>query len=271
MRECPGRKGLIRSRALMITVTTLLALAPAAQAMHPLISEDAETQGPGGVLVESNINYLKDNEFKSSAVIVAVTAGIGETMDAAVEMPYLSLRPSAVTGNSESGLSDVVFKFKHRFYERDKKAAERDQFEPTLAYQVMFSQPTGNDASGLGAGRSRWGARVISTTEWKSVEINANIGYESSGQALRRGNFTFDDAVLLSLAAKYDRTKPWEPVVELAVIRTKEKDVFTRMVTALAGLIYEPSEHFYADAGVRIGLNEHSGDYGLLAGFGYKF
>jgi hypothetical protein len=255
----------------MIAITLLLALAPAAQAMHPLLSEDAETQGPGGVLVESNINYLKDNEFKSSAVIVAVTAGIGETMDAAVEMPYLSLRPSAVTGDSESGLSDVVFKFKHRFYERDKKAGERDQFVPTLAYQVLISQPTGNDEKGLGAGRSRWGARLISTTEWESVEINANIGYESSGRALRRGNLTFDDAVLLSIAAKCDWKKPWEPVVELAVVRTKDIDVFARMATALVGLIYEPSEHFYADAGVRIGLNEHSEDYGLLAGIGYKF
>jgi hypothetical protein len=271
MWECSGREGLNRLRALMIAITTLLTLAPAAQAMHPLVTDDAETQGPGGVLVESSINYLKDNEFKSTVVPVAVTVGIGKTMDVAVEMPYLSLRPSSATGNNESGLSDVFFRFKHRFYEQEKKSGGNDQFEQSLAYQVAFSQPTGNEEKGLGAGRSRWGARLISTMEWESVEINANIGYESSGQALRRGNFTFDDAVLLSLAAKYDRTKPWEPVVELAVVRTKGKDIFTRMVTALAGLIYEPSEHFYADAGVRIGLNEHSEDYGLLAGFGYKF
>jgi len=65
--------------------------------------------------------------------------------------------------------------------------------------------------------------------------------------------------------------KPWEPVVELSVFRVKEPDAARRIVNALVGMIYEPSEHFYVDAGIRIGLNEDSEDYGLLAGFGYKF
>jgi hypothetical protein len=249
----------------------LVFLHTAAWAMHPLISDDSGTQGPGGVLIESNINYLKDNEFKSTAVPVAVTVGIGETMDAVVELPYLWLHPSAVTGNDESGFSDVVFKFKHRFFEREEKRREREKFEQSLAYQILYSQPSGNEEKGLGAGTARWGARLISTTEWESIEINANLGYESSGKALRRGNFTFDDAVFLSIAAKYERPKPWEPVVELTVIRVKEPDTLTRIVTSLVGLIYEPSEHFYIDAGIRVGLNVNSEDYGLLAGFGYKF
>ena len=260
------------SRVVRIVVMIALVMAPVtAQAMHPLITDDTGTQGPGGVLVESNVNYLKDNQFKSTAVPVAFTAGIGETMDAAFEIPYLWLYPSPATGDDENGFSDVLFKFKHRFYEREKKAGEHEQFELSLAYQVAFSQPMGREEKGLGAGTARWGARLISTTEWESVEINANIGYESSGKALRRGNFTFDHAVALSIAAKYERAKPWEPVVELAVIRIKETDVYSRIANALVGMIYEPSEHFYVDAGVRVGLNANSEDYGLLAGFGYKF
>jgi hypothetical protein len=258
-------------RVLLIMTVILAVIAPSAKATHPLISDDTETQGPGGILVESNINYLKDNEFKSTVVPVVVTVGIGITMDAAVEMPYLSLHPSSATGRNESGLSDVFFRFKHRFYEREKTAGERDPFEQSLAYQVAFSQPTGSEEKGLGAGTARWGARLISTTEWESVEILANVGYESSGSALRRGNFTFDHAVAMSIAAEYERSKPWEPVVELAVVRVKEPAVFTRIATALVGLIYEPSEHLYIDAGIRIGLNVHAEDYGLLAGFGYKF
>jgi hypothetical protein len=269
MRECFGREYGMRLRVLLIIILTVNA--QPAQAMHPLFSDDTGTQGPGGVLVESSVNYLKDNEFKSTVVPVAVTVGIGETMDAAVEMPYLSLHPSTATGNNESGLSDVFFRFKHRFYEQEKKSGGRDQFEQSLAYQVAFSQPTGSEEKGLGAGTARWGGRLISTTEWESVEINANLGYESSSKALRRGNFSFDHAVAMSIAAKYERLKPWEPVVELAVIRVKVPDTFTRIATALVGLIYEPSEDFYVDAGIRIGLNANSEDYGLLAGFGYKF
>jgi len=271
MRERLGREYGIRLCVLLIMTMILAVIAPPAQAMHPLVTDDTGTQGPGGVLVESSINYLKDNEFKSTVVPVAVTLGIGETMDAAVEMPYLSLRPSPATGNNESGLSDVVFRFKHRFYEQEKKSGGRDQLEQSLAYQVAFSQPTGNEEKGLGAGKSRWGGRLISTTEWEAVEINANLGYESSGRALRRGNFTFEHAVAMSVAAKYERSKPWEPVVELAVVRVKETDVFSRIANALVGLIYEPSEHFYVDAGIRVGLNASSEDYGFLAGFGYKF
>jgi hypothetical protein len=271
MRECFGRAYAMQLPVLLLTVMILTMIAPPARAMHPLVTDDAGTQGPGGVLVESSINYLKDNEFKSTVVPIAITVGIGETMDAAVEMPYLSLRPSPATGNNESGFSDVFFRFKHRFYEQEKKSGGRDQFEQSLAYQVAFSQPTGNEEKGLGAGKSRWGARLISTTEWESVEINANLGYVSSGKALRRGNFSFDDAVSLSIAAKYERPKPWEPVVELAVTRVKEPDAVTRITTVLVGLIYEPSEKFYLDGGVRAGLNERSEDYALLAGFGYKF
>ena len=249
----------------------LLFLPAAAWAAHPLIGEDTGTQGPGGVLIESNFNYLKDNEFKSTAVPLTLTIGIGETMDIVAEMPYLWLHPSPVTGTNESGFSDVVFKFKHRFYEKEKTDGAKGQVEQSFAYQVLFAQPTGDEDKGLGAGTSRWAARLISTTEWESFEINANLGYESSGRALRLGNFTFDDAVLLSVAAKYERPKPWEPVVELAMIRVKEPDTLTRLLTALVGLIYEPSEKFYVDAGVRVGLNESSEDYALLAGFGYKF
>ena len=256
---------------LMIMTVILAAIDPPAHAGHPLLTDDAETQGPWNILVESSINYLKDNEFKSTVVPVAVTVGIGETMDVAVEMPYLSLHPSQATGNNESGLSDVFFRFKHRFYEHEKKGGGRDQFEQSLAYQVAFSQPTGSEEKGLGAGKARWGARLISTTEWESVEISANLGYESSGKALRRGNFSFDHAVAMSIAAKYERSKPWEPVVELSVVRVKETDVFSRMANVLVGLIYEPSEKFYLDGGVRAGLNERSQDYALLAGFGYKF
>jgi hypothetical protein len=192
-------------------------------------------------------------------------------MDIGVEFPYLLLRPSAATGQPESGFSDVNFKFKHRFYEQEKKDGDHGQIERSLAYQVAFSQPTGREELGLGAGTARWSARLLGTTEWESTEFSANLGYDSSGKALRRGNFFFDHAVSLSVTAKYERPKPWEPVAELAVIRVKGADGFERIATALAGIIYEPTERYYIDAGVRVGLNERSEDYALLAGFGYKF
>ena len=59
--------------------------------------------------------------------------------------------------------------------------------------------------------------------------------------------------------------------MEFAMTRKKGPDAVSRIATALVGLIYEPSEKFYLDGGVRAGLNERSEDYALLAGFGYKF
>jgi hypothetical protein len=258
--------------SLFVTVFSIsLGLAIPAFASHPLITDDTGTQGTGAVLVESNINYLKDNEFRSTVVPLAITAGISETMDAGVEIPYLLLRPSAVTGQPERGLSDVNFKFKHRFYAMEKKGGEQGVYEYSLAYQIAYSQPTGDEEKGLGAGVARWSARLMGTTEWASTEMSANLGYDSSGQALRRGNLFFDYAVSLSVTAKYEGPKPWEPVVELSVIRVKGADGYERLVSALAGIIYEPSEKYYIDAGVRVGLTEQSEDYALLAGFGYKF
>ena len=168
----------------------------------------------------------------------------------ASRFPTFCLRPSKATGQPQSGFSDVNFKFKHRFYEREKKDGNADQVERSLAYQVAYSQPTGREDLGLGAGIARWSARVLGTTELESTEFSANLGYDSSGKALRRGNFVFDYAVSLSITAKYERPKPWEPVVELSVIRVKGLDGYERIATALAGMIYEPSERFYVDAGV---------------------
>ena len=269
----PGtlQAAVMRGLAGIGVVIMLVTMPVVARAMHPLITDDTGTQGKGAVLVESNVNYTKNNEFRSTVVPLALTAGINETMDIGVEVPYLLLRPSAATGQPESGLSDVNIKFKHRFYEREKKEGEHDQSERSLAYQIAFSQPTGREELGLGAGVARWSVRLLGTTEGESTEISANLGYDSSGKALRRGNFSFDNAVSLSVTAKYERPKPWEPVAELVVIRVKNADGYDRIAMALAGIIYEPSERFYVDAGVRFGLNERSEDYALLAGFGYKF
>jgi len=257
--------------ASVFVLLAVLSLATPVPAMHPLATDDTGTQGPGGVLIESSFNYLKDNEFRSTVVPLALTAGIGKTMDIAVEIPYLWLRPSAVTGQPQSGLSDVLFKFKHRFYEQGEEKGGAEEAERSLAYVIGFSQPTGREDLGLGAGRPRWNARLIGSTALEPVEIIANLGYDSEGKALRRGNFVFDYAVSLSVAVEYERTEPWEPVVELTVIRVKGAAGYERLATALAGIIYEPSERYYLDAGVRVGLNERSEDYALLAGFGYKF
>jgi hypothetical protein len=247
-------------------------LAPAlASAGYPLASEEPETQGKGAVMFESNVNYLKDNEFRSTAVPLAITMGINETMDLGVEMPYLWLRPSGATGQPQSGFGDVLLKFKHRFYGGDIKNDKGEKSEYELGYMVTLSQPTGREELGLGAGTERWSARLLGFTEGESVEIIANMGYDSSGRALRRGNFSFDYAVSGSIAVEYARSKPWEPVAELAVVRVKGVDGYERIVTALVGMEYEPSESFYVAAAVRVGLNEQSEDYALLAGFGYKF
>jgi phage-related protein len=269
--HCTLQEAIMRRLAGIGAVIMLYAVTGTAWAMHPLVTDDPGTQGKGAVLVESNISYLKDNEFRSTVVPIALTVGISETMDAGVESPYLFLRPSAATGNPESGFSDVNVKFKHRIYEREKKNGEHEQSERSLAYQVAYSQPSGSEEKGLGAGTARWSVRLMGTTEGESTEVSANLGYDSSGKALRRGNFFFDYAASLSVAAKYERPKPWEPVVELSVVRVKGGDGYERLASALAGIIYEPSDQYYVDAGIRIGLNERSEDYALLAGFGYKF
>ena len=253
-------------------VLCALLLAPAiVSAGYPLAGEEPETQGKGAVMVESNVNYLKDNEFRSTVVPLAVTMGINDTMDVGVEMPYLWLRPSGATGQPQSGFGDVFFKFKHRFYEGHIKNDKGEKTEYALGYMVSFGQPTGREELGLGTGTERWSARLLGFTEGEYVEIIANLGYDSSGKALRRGDFVFDYAVSGSIAVEYARSKPWEPVAELAVVRVKGEDGYERIVTALVGMEYEPSESFYAAAALRVGLNAQSEDYALLAGFGYKF
>ncbi|HLE41745.1 MAG TPA: transporter [Nitrospirota bacterium] len=247
-----------------VAVILILLLVPAAAwAAHPLDVEDAETEGKGRYSLEFTGDYVKDNGMTSTETTVTITAGAAEDTDLSLEVPYLLLNPSPETGRHEAGFSDLRLKLKHRFYETPD--------EQSLAYLIHADLPTGDEKKGLGSGKVEWGGRLIGTKEWDRLELHLNAGYESHGSALKKGDFTLEYAVSYGLAAEYEITEPFELVVEVSGERRKQDGQFSRPLFLLGGAIYELSESWYVDVGLRAGLNTDAEDYALLAGVAYGF
>ena len=110
-------------------------------AMHPLGVDDTGTEGKGNFLFELTGDYAKDASLKATTETAIITAGASEHMDISLEVPYLLLDPSPVTGEFASGMGDVRIKLKQQLFENEVKQS--------MAYQFYAYLPTGDEEKGL--------------------------------------------------------------------------------------------------------------------------
>jgi hypothetical protein len=111
----------------------------------------------------------------------------------------------------------------------------------------------------------------MGTEEWDRVRLHVNAGCGSPGPALEKGDATSAYVIFYGIAAEYKLGAPLLFVSELYAETSKEAGTFSRPQFALAGVIYEMSDSWYVDAGVRAGLNKDAEDYTVRAGVGYAF
>jgi hypothetical protein len=161
----------------------LLALAPRAEAAHPLITDDTGTQGKGKSQLELNGEYGSDHETslgvesteRTIEAAATLSHGIIDSLDAVLGVPYLWAEgretditiPDSIHA-SKKGLTDISFEVKWLFFEREGVS---------LAVKPGISAPTGSERKGLGAGKYGFSTHLIATRERGPLAFHANLGY----------------------------------------------------------------------------------------------
>jgi hypothetical protein len=248
----------------------MLLLTPvAAWAAHPLGVEDTGTEGKGNYLFEITGDYTKDNDLKSARLVTGITAGAGEHVDLTLEVPYVMLDPSPVTGLNERGEGDARVKFKQQLFENEVRQS--------MAYLIYVDIPTGNHLKGTGTNNVLWGVMLIDSQECRNNALRMNVGYEVLGRDIKDGHYADNYAIRFGLSAEHKLTESFRFLTEFAGESRKETNTeadihsYSRPFTFLAGVIYDISKSWYVDLGARAGLNKYAEDYTALAGTALRF
>ena len=263
----------VRAGTVLLGVLFWFALIPAAHAAHPLITDDAGTQGRGKFQFEldNQISYKKDNPQNDDGTSTTVkttaaemklmaTYGIVDTVDLVLGVPYQWQRVETDgAGISKTdGLADVSLEVKWRFFEKDGLS---------LAVKPGVTLPAGDKDKGLGTGRTGYTFFFIATKEWDPLAFHVNLGY-------RRNENSVDqryDIWHASIAAEWKLRKNLRLVANTGVERNTDRTSSINPAFVLGGVIYSLTDNFDLDLGVKGGLTPVDPDYTLLAGVTYRF
>jgi hypothetical protein len=252
-------------KIVMGVLAVLFGLAGKAHAAHPLITDDAGTQGKGKAQLEFIGEYdheKKDGVTTDSLVaptIPVISYGMNEATDIVFGISYQNIRTSDLQNTTTvDGISDASIEAKWRFYENDGLS---------FALKPGITLPTGNDEKGLGAGRSTSHLFFIATKEVKPWAFHFNLGY------IRNDN-KVDEKIDLwhaSLAGVVDVFKNLKAVANIGMEKDRGNASKADPGFILGGFIYSISENLDLDIGIKMGFNNHGTDYSIPAGITWRY
>lgn len=259
----------MKAAVLIVGLSVAITLSGEVFAAHPLITDDAGTQGKGKAQLEFVGEYGVDKEEggteKSFAIPTSpfLSYGITDAMDIVFSMPYASVRvEDGGTTAAARGATDLTLELKARFYEKDGLS---------FAVKPGVSIPTGDEEKGLGNGKLSYSAFLIATKEIDSWAFHANAGYIRNEYKLQ----TDEDANRMdiwhvSVAAQVEVVENFSIAGNIGIERNSDKSSEVDPAFALVGFIYTVTEHFDIDLGLKAGLNKPETDTAVLAGVTWR-
>lgn len=259
-----GCKGFMR----LILFYVVMVMPAASWAAHPLITDDAGTQGKGKFQLELNGQYDSDKEtvegvsVKTTGGQVAATlsCGIVNNVDLVLSLPYQwgKVEENESTAYNEKGISDMVVEAKWRLFEKDGFS---------LALKPGISIPNGDDEKGLGTGEVGYHLFVIGSKEIAPWAFHANIGY------IRNENEVFERENIwhASLATTWEAVRNLKLVANIGMERNPDDSADNHPAFIIGGVIYSVTENLDVDFGIKYGLNTSETDYSLMAGMAFRF
>ena len=253
----------------VLSVMGFFMMTSAAFAGHPLVTDDAGTQGKDKGQVEVGVSFFNDKDkvdeattFKAEGggATVGVTVGLLDNLDIILIVPYAwhTHDQNDTRMARADGLSDITFDAKWRFFEKDGWA---------LALKPGISLPSGDEDKGLGAGRSTYRIFLIGTKEFEPVAFHANVGYirnENNMEARK-------DLWHASVAAEVKVIKGLKLLANVGMERNPDPATDNYPAFALGGISYDISERITVDAGIKYGLTSPETDWTYLTGLTIKF
>lgn len=259
---------LLKRFAEMVVLCAVLVLPVSSWAAHPLITDDAGTQGKGKFQLEVNGQYDRDKEPVAGVTVKSTGGEAGATLsygivgdvDLVLSLPYVwgAVEEDGVVVYDEKGVSDATVEAKWRFFEKDGLG---------FALKPGISFPTGDDEKGIGTGKTGYRLFLIGSKEVTRWAFHANLGY------IRNENKA-EEAVDLwhvSFATTYAIVNDLKLVANVGSEKNPDKAGDNDPAFLIAGVIYSVNENFDIDAGVKYGMNSSETDLSLMAGMAFRF
>lgn len=231
-------------------------------AAHPLITDDAGTQGKGKFQVEMTFEHQREtgegatewaDEFKTT-----ITYGAFENIDLVVGIPVDKITADSGVRSSAAGLSDISLEVKWRFFESEGLS---------LALKPGISIPSGDSARGLGAGELGPSMFFIATKELDPFAFHVNIGYARNSNEIGEK----EDIWHTSAAAEYKALNWLRLVANAGAEGSREQGTDTPEAFILGGFIFSVADNLDLDVGAKGIYTDSSDGYSILGGITYKF
>ena len=233
----------------------LVALPIAAQAAHPLITEDTATQGRGNAELEIGNALARDGADRSYELGPQLSYGLLPQLDAILRPTWLDQRSTigAATTHARSA-GDTAADLKWRFFARDKLS---------LAARAGVNAPTGDADRGLGSGKPTYHGLLAASIDLAPFALHANTGYTRN----RADSMARRDLYHASAAAMWtlDATRRLL-LAELSADTNVDIRRSTPPAVARVGAIYTVKKGFDIDLGYQTRLNWSATSRELLIG-----
>jgi hypothetical protein len=140
-----------------------------AHAAHPLITEDAGTQGAQRYQLEVFAEQLEERATGRDRKVYTgiLSYGIAGTADVQAAVPWYRSGPD--------GVGDASLDLKWRFYERNALG---------FALKPGITLPTGGERDGRGTGKLTWGALLVVSYAPGAIAVHAHAGYRRNENKL---------------------------------------------------------------------------------------
>ncbi|SRR6266567_2037784 len=238
-----------------LRIGLMFCLPAVAYAAHPLISEDAATQGSGGFELEIGNAWSRDDVMRSYELGPQLSYGVTKELDAIIRPTWLDVRFNGDEDRTRSrGAGDTAFDAKWRFWEG--RAIN-------LAVRAGVTAPTGDAARGLGAGKPTYHALLVASFDATPFAVHSNIGYarNRADPAERR------DLYHASAALLWTASESWRLLLaDIAADSNVDRSAFTWPAVWRAGAIYTIRKGFDLDIGSQVRLNRAAPSHVFLLG-----
>ena len=229
----------MRKTLACVSTLFLVGFKQPADAAHPLVTEDSDTQGRGNSQIELNTDRARFAGETGRVAAFTYSHGATDALDLYGNLP--------VSLASPSGKGDVSFGAKWRFRQGERTS---------LAFKPELFLATGNASKGLGNGSASLGFTLIASHGAGRWGFDGNIGLTANRyREPLFGSARHSIVWRVSGALAYSVNEQWTLVADTGIARNTEKAGRTHPVFILAGVVYSPRRDVDIDVGIRAGLN----------------
>lgn len=233
-----------------------LVAAGIAHAAHPLVTEDAGTQGAGNAELEAGFAWTRDAGDRAFVFQPQLSFGLLPALDLMVAPSWL--RNSTAEDGTSRGHGDTLLDMKWRFHEDGPLS---------LALRAGVTLPTGASGPGLSNGKPSSHALLAMTYDAAPLALHANVGYVRSPSVpdVRRDLYHVSAAAVLALNDRLALA------ADVGFDSNPDPARRTWPGSLLVGAIYTLTPGLDLDAGLQVRLNQAAPARQWLIGITYRW